>query len=80
VETLLSTVAYPIKKRGQVRQKVVQYYLMRVQSRKPRPNAQEGIRQARWFALPLALQRVQSERVREVIEQAIVQLNQQRSD
>jgi 8-oxo-dGTP diphosphatase len=76
VETLLSTVAYPIEKRGQVRQKVVQYYLMHIRSGKPRPNQQEGIRQARWFAVPLALQRVQNERIREVIERAIVQLNQ----
>jgi ADP-ribose pyrophosphatase YjhB (NUDIX family) len=76
VETLLSTVAYPIKKRGQVRQKVVQYYLMRVRSGTPRPNRREGIRQARWFTVPVALQRVQNERVHEIIEQAIVHLNQ----
>jgi ADP-ribose pyrophosphatase YjhB (NUDIX family) len=76
VETLLSTVAYPIKKRNQVRQKVVQYYLMRVKSGTPRPNRQEGIRQAHWFAAPIALQRAQNERVREIIERAIVHLNQ----
>jgi 8-oxo-dGTP diphosphatase len=76
VEMLLSTVAYPIRKRGLVRQKVVQYYLMRIQSGTPRPNRREGIREARWFAAGIALQRVQSERVREIIEQAIVYLNQ----
>ena len=77
VETLLSTVAYPIKKRGQRRQKMVQYYLIRVKSGRPRPNRHEGIRQARWFAAGIALQRVRNERVREIIEQAIVHLNQQ---
>jgi ADP-ribose pyrophosphatase YjhB (NUDIX family) len=75
VEALLSTVTYSIIKRGHLRPKIVQYYLMHITRGTPRPNRREGIRQARWFMAPAALQRVQNERVRTIIEQAILHLN-----
>ena len=64
-----------IIKRDQPRHKVVRYYLVRAHGDKLRPNRQEQIRHARWFSPPEALRRIQNDRVRDMVERAIVRLH-----
>ena len=73
---VIREVDYDIIKRDQPRHKVVRYYLVRAHDGKLRPNRHEQIRHARWFSPIEALRRIQNDRVRDLVERAIVQLHQ----
>ena len=75
IVNVIHEVDYDIIKRDQPRHKVVRYYLVRAHDGKLRPNRQEQIRHARWFSPPEALRRIQNDRVRDLVERAIVQLH-----
>ena len=74
IEALLHEVHYDVIKRRGVQFKVVRYYLVRAAPGKLRPNRGEGIRRARWVAPSEALQRLHNDRVRDVLERAIIGL------
>lgn len=74
IETLLHEVHYDVLKRRGVQYKVVLYFLVRARPGKLRPNRSEGIRRARWVSPSEALQRLRNDRVRDVLERAIIGL------
>jgi 8-oxo-dGTP diphosphatase len=74
IEGLLREVQYDVLKRRGVQYKVVRYFLVRAAAGKLRPNRGEGIRRARWVAPSEALQRLHNDRVRDVLERAIIGL------
>jgi 8-oxo-dGTP diphosphatase len=72
IESLLHEVRYDVLKRRGIQYKVVRYFLVRANPGKLRPNRDEGIRRARWATPPEALQRLHNDRVRDVLERAII--------
>jgi len=74
IEALLREVHYDVIKRRGVQYKVVRYFLVRAAAGKLRPNLGEGIRRARWVAPTEALRRLHNDRVRDVLERAIIGL------
>lgn len=74
IQALLREVHYDVIKRRGVQYKVVRYFLVRAAAGKLRPNRSEGIQRARWVAPSEALRLLHNDRVRDVLERAIIGL------
>jgi 8-oxo-dGTP pyrophosphatase MutT (NUDIX family) len=72
---LIARISYTVRtKRGQKRVKQVTFFLLRADSSETRPQAEEGISAAEWFAPEEALARIGYAQVRAVLAQAIAML------
>jgi 8-oxo-dGTP pyrophosphatase MutT (NUDIX family) len=72
---LVARIVYTVRsKRGLERPKQVTFFLLRADSFDVRPQAEEGISAAEWFAPEEALARVGYPQVRDVLTQAITML------
>lgn len=66
VELPIREVSYTVYKRGQPRNKVVSYYLLRAVKGRLRPDKKEQIERVKWFTIPNALRRIKRGRVRSI--------------
>jgi 8-oxo-dGTP diphosphatase len=72
---LVARVVYPVRsKRGLERLKQVAFFLLRADSAEARPQAEEGISAAEWFAPEEALVQIGYPQVRDVLAQAVAML------
>ena len=72
---LVARIAYTVRsKRGLERPKQVTFFLLRADSSEARPQAEEGISAAEWFAPEEALARIGYPQVRDVLARAITML------
>jgi 8-oxo-dGTP pyrophosphatase MutT (NUDIX family) len=67
---VVQQVRYTIEKKGQPRDKIVTYYLVRAEEGVLRPGQQEGIEFVRWFPMQAALRRIRRPRIRGVARAA----------
>ena len=73
---LVARIVYTVRsKRGLERLKQVAFFLLRADSSEVRPQAEEGISAAEWFAPEAALARIGYPQVRDVLAQAVTMLS-----
>jgi 8-oxo-dGTP diphosphatase len=76
VGALVAHIVYTVRsKRGLERTKQVTFFLLRAHSFDARPQAEEGIAAAEWFAPEAALARIDYPQVRDVLAQAFAMLS-----
>jgi len=72
---LVARIVYTVRsKRGLERLKQVAFFLLHANSSEARPQPEEGIRAAEWFAPDAALARIGYPQVRDVLAQAVAML------
>ncbi|NOK58690.1 MAG: hypothetical protein GFH27_549301n282 [Chloroflexi bacterium AL-W] len=75
VKTCVSQVDYHIYKNSKKRYKVVTYYLIHALDGVLCPDHKEQIEQLGWFSTKEALRRIQRDRVRAIVQQAVMLLS-----
>jgi 8-oxo-dGTP diphosphatase len=76
IEAQVQQVVYIVQKAGQLRRKVVTYYVVRAGEGALRPGVREGIEFVRWFPFRAALRRIRRKRIRAVARAAQTLLEQ----
>jgi 8-oxo-dGTP diphosphatase len=76
IEAQVQQIAYFVQKAGQLRRKVVTYYIVRAVEGALQPGVREGIEFVRWFPFRAALRRIRRKRIRAVARAARALLGQ----